>query len=223
MRELMPRQLDTLIRYRFHLVLSVLVALILTPLLSTISGLSPGIIVLIIYTLIISVSLIMADRRIPKVLIIIFGAATLLAVWCEFFSGKESFITVIRMISSLLLFSLLAYVLIRHFLDESNISLAGILGAMSGYILIGLIGGVLFELIEYYNPGSVLKSTTFDNYDFYYFGFISLVTVGYGDIVPLKGMTKSLAVLISLIGQFYLTIGIALFVGKYYHQMSKNK
>jgi hypothetical protein len=48
-----------------------------------------------------------------------------------------------------------------------------------------------------------------------YFSFVTLATLGYGDIVPLKPYTRSLATLITITGQFYIAIIVALLVGKF--------
>ena len=42
-----------------------------------------------------------------------------------------------------------------------------------------------------------------------------LLTVGYGDITPISSAAKSIAILISLLGQLYMAVGIASFVGKF--------
>jgi Na+/H+-dicarboxylate symporter len=48
-----------------------------------------------------------------------------------------------------------------------------------------------------------------------YYGFITMTTVGYGDILPLKPYTRSLATFIAVAGQFYMAIIVALLVGKF--------
>ena len=48
-----------------------------------------------------------------------------------------------------------------------------------------------------------------------YFTFINLTTTGFGDFLPLTPLAKSLSVLISITGQLYTAIIIAMLVGKY--------
>lgn len=52
------------------------------------------------------------------------------------------------------------------------------------------------------------------------FSFISITTVGYGDITPMTPPAQSLTMVLNIIGQFYLAIVIAVFVGKYINEKS---
>ena len=45
--------------------------------------------------------------------------------------------------------------------------------------------------------------------------FVSLTTLGYGDIVPITDAAKSLAVFLGIVGQMYITIIVGIMVGKY--------
>ena len=93
-------------------------------------------------------------------------------------------------------------------------------GAVAVYLLTGLAFGSLFALVALVEPGSFdltdLKlegdvRTVFDQLDgrFSYFSFITLTTVGYGDVTPASAMAKQIAVLEGLIGQLYPAILLA--------------
>ena len=69
-------------------------------------------------------------------------------------------------------------------------------------------------MMEFHHQGSYTFSDTHE-FDYIYFSFISMLTVGYGDIVPSTPSAKSLIILISLAGQLYMAVGIASFVGKF--------
>jgi hypothetical protein len=56
-----------------------------------------------------------------------------------------------------------------------------------------------------------------------YYSFITLASVGYGDIVPLKPYTRSIATFIAVSGQFYIAVIVALLVGKFSAQNSAFK
>jgi hypothetical protein len=95
-----------------------------------------------------------------------------------------------------------------------------ILGLISGYIALGLIGSLLCLSIEMVSPGSFSGITdtstgVADTGNMMYFSYITLMTIGYGDILPITLLAKKAAILIGLIGQFYLVIITAVVVAKY--------
>nr|WP_256259827.1 potassium channel family protein [Winogradskyella luteola] len=56
-----------------------------------------------------------------------------------------------------------------------------------------------------------------------YYSYITLMTIGYGDIYPISPVAQKASIFIGLIGQFYLVIITAIVVGKYISQSSENK
>ena len=86
-----------------------------------------------------------------------------------------------------------------------------------GYIFIGFLAAFLFIAIEGFAPGSfsgmVDTIALFDN--FIYFSFVTLLTIGYGDMVPLTPLTKTLVVVIGLVGNFYTVMVTAIVIGKF--------
>ncbi len=51
--------------------------------------------------------------------------------------------------------------------------------------------------------------------EYLYFSFVTLTTLGYGDVTPVSHLARSMAVLIAVTGQLYMTILIAMLVGKF--------
>lgn len=94
--------------------------------------------------------------------------------------------------------------------------------ALSLYLLVGLIFALLFALVEKILPGSFhfTDSRVNDPSDktltqLIYFSYVTLATLGYGDIVPLSGPAKGLAILEAIIGQIYLVVVVARLVSLY--------
>ena len=71
------------------------------------------------------------------------------------------------------------------------------------------------------NPGSfigesMIGNTLDHNIDsLLYYSYITLMTIGYGEIIPATAIAQKAAILIGLLGQFYIVIVTALVVGKY--------
>jgi hypothetical protein len=91
-----------------------------------------------------------------------------------------------------------------------------ILDAINGYLLLGLAFTNLIAYLHFVDPEAFnIDSNPNDSLaDYTYFGFVTLSTLGYGDIVPQTPPARSLAILISVSGQMYVAIIIALLVGK---------
>lgn len=126
----------------------------------------------------------------------------------------------------LLLFTLFLFVTIhffakifRHkFVDKELIYIA-----IAAYIMIGLMSSILCWFTYNYYPGSY--NAEIDNYgpilDFTYYSIVTMSTLGYGDILPLLPQSKSLAIVITLFGQFYMAVLMAFLVGKFLNQERK--
>ena len=127
-----------------------------------------------------------------------------------------------RFISSIVLFLLLDYILLRELIRDKSFTIKSILGAISGYLFLGLIGGVIFEIVYFLNPSSFIGMALERSYSFYYYSFIAITTVGFGDIVPTNPVSQSITILMTILGQFYLTVVVAVFVGKFLSRNFKN-
>ena len=58
--------------------------------------------------------------------------------------------------------------------------------------------------------------------DFIYYAFVTYSTLGYGEMLPLIPVAKSLATLAAVTGQIYLTVIIAMLVGKFLGQAQQS-
>jgi hypothetical protein len=90
-----------------------------------------------------------------------------------------------------------------------------ITGAVCAYLLIGMLWTFVYYFLVLAKEGSFGLARTFrhDVGSFFYYSFVTLTTLGYGDIVPLTSPARSLAVLEAVTGQLYLAITIARLVG----------
>lgn len=116
-------------------------------------------------------------------------------------------------------FAIVTYELIHQIWVAKSINKNMILGVMSGYICLGFMGTLLFITIESFVPGSFYgnlpEGTAMKNDDMLYLSYITLMSIGYGDFGPATMLAKKAAMLIGMIGQFYMVIITAVVVSKY--------
>jgi len=104
-----------------------------------------------------------------------------------------------------------------------------IIGLMSGYVSLGLIAFFMFLSIEMANPGSfegvLMASENFVRRmdSLLYYSYITMLTIGYGEIIPVTPVAQKAAVLTGLAGQFYIVIITAVIVEKYIRHSSDKK
>ena len=103
---------------------------------------------------------------------------------------------------------------IRHMMNQKNVSIYTLVNALNGYLLLGIMFMSLVAFCDLYVPGSFNSSGNSDM-ELVYYTLITLTTAGYGDITPQLPLAQSLAMLIAVMGQFYVAVVVAILVGKY--------
>ncbi len=109
-----------------------------------------------------------------------------------------------------------------------------VFGALCAYIFIGLLFALIFAHLDYRDPGSFsisndllaekLAGEPMQLQTFTYFSFVTMTTLGYGDITPVTDNAQTLAWLEALIGQLYLAVMVAGFVATHISEsMRKNR
>lgn len=102
-----------------------------------------------------------------------------------------------------------------HILKAKEVTTDLIMGAASSYFLIGFLWGFVFFFIETFSPGSFRMdgSSTDLESQLLYYSFVTLTTVGYGDITAVSMIARSYSILEAVIGQLYLAVLVAGLVG----------
>lgn len=103
---------------------------------------------------------------------------------------------------------------IRHMMNQKNVSIYTLVNALNGYLLLGIMFISLVAFCDLYLPGS-FNSSGISDMELVYYTLITLTTAGYGDITPQLPLAQSLAMLIAVMGQFYVAVVVAILVGKY--------
>ncbi len=118
---------------------------------------------------------------------------------------------------TIIFFTLVISKLVAQIARSQQVDAAVIFEAINGYLLIGLTFSLFVGMVVRFDPHAfAINNQTGDlGPNIIYYTFVTMTTLGYGDIVPVSQSAKSLAMLISISGQMYVAILIALLVGKY--------
>ena len=108
-------------------------------------------------------------------------------------------------------------VFIWTIISDPSVTTDTLAGAVSAYLLVGITYGLAYGLIESLSPGSfrdtIQPGKVLAPPEFIFFSFVTLTTVGYGDIVPWGAHARSLVILESVTGIMYPAVLIARLIG----------
>jgi hypothetical protein len=139
-----------------------------------------------------------------------------LLTWLARFMEME-LLQAISFTLDVLFFIYLVYRLVSQIARAVEVDERVIVEAINGYLFLGLIFSVMVRLILLFSPSAFAfadgRPVLF--HDYIYFSFVTFATLGYGDLLPMTPLAKSLAILTTISGQLYLAILVALLVGKY--------
>ena len=116
--------------------------------------------------------------------------------------------------------------LLRFTLRAPRVTIEVLCAAISNYLLIGLMWVFAYQLSAQLVPDSFnfasgpSSSRMMDGFNALYFSFVTLSTIGYGDITPLAPVTRMLAIVEATVGMFYMTVLVARLVALYSSEAS---
>jgi hypothetical protein len=126
-----------------------------------------------------------------------------------------------------LLFQLLAmWMATQHLVSKYEVSVNKIIGGTCVYLLLGMTWSILYVIAYWLNPDSFtgVNLTDFEGqlyWDMTYFSFVTLTTLGYGDILPISALPKALAYVEAVIGQIFVAVLIGALVATYTSQRGR--
>ena len=159
-------------------------------------------------------------KKIRITFVILFGLSICTFGYSMIYS-EDTDIRYVRFGLFFLFYVVVTYEIIKQILKTKTVNKNVIMGVISGYICLGLVGFFIFLTVELANPGSftgdllIGNSINQNSGDLLYYSYITLMTIGYGEIIPVTAIAQKSAILIGLLGQFYIVIVTALVVGKY--------
>jgi voltage-gated potassium channel len=127
-----------------------------------------------------------------------------------------------EMMSLMPLLALLAAGILRFVYRSRRLTIDGIFATIVAYVIVAIIFSRLYLLLIAANPASFAlpmdaaqRTPHLLQVDLLYYSLVTQCSVGYGDILPVSETARMLAVIQAVVGQFYLAVVVAIFVGMY--------
>lgn len=205
---------------RFSALLVILMALLVGPPVLLGFGLSAGWFDGLVSILVLAGILSLCFERQQRVFALLLGIPSLfLSMGGYAFSGSISpWVLFVGHLSQVLFFFGAAVLIVKSMFGSRSLTSDSIAGAVCGYLFLGLGWAVTYSMVERAWPGSfevsqsLLTSSELSSTPgqvLTYFSFVTLTTVGYGDVVPTSPTTRTIAWIEAITGQFYLAVIVA--------------
>jgi membrane-associated HD superfamily phosphohydrolase len=215
----------TLFKHKFLLILIALIAFFVINALSNEGWLEYS--NMIIMTILVACSMLSLEgyNNYTRILGLILGIAGIVISGFTSLKAEPQSIQIMRLLVLISFFSIITTICLVATLKKRIITSNVLYGAISSYLLIGLVFAIIYSLIHVIDHNAfslkIASTGTPALQTFIYYSFVTLTTLGYGDITPLSDISRTLAWLEAAFGQVYLTILIAQLVGTYIAQKGR--
>lgn len=161
-----------------------------------------------------------SNRRRDLNIALLLLVPTVAGKWANHFTPTTTS-ALIYLIGAVGLFGFVVGCLIRFIMRAPRVDANVLCAGLSGYLLLGLLWLPAYILVARLDPGAFSVATPagtgvgLDRFTAFYFSFMTLCTVGYGDITPASKIARMLAILEAISGLFYVAVLISRLVAIY--------
>ncbi len=132
----------------------------------------------------------------------------------------------VHLITSLVFVSFVLLQFLNFILRAPRVNYEVLCAGVAGYLLLGILWMFAYILVAKLNPGDATHPSAFSirplqGFDALYFSFITLSTVGYGDITPVLRGARILAMTEAMTGTIYIAVLISRLVALYSSQAAE--
>ena len=212
----MPQESNLRFRFLFAALMMLIAAM---PFLRQ-GALGAGILQLLFTLLLFSGLYAVSDGKRALVVAAVFAGPALVFAWAGRLISNPAVVGV----GTLLLAGFLVFTatqILKYVVRARRMTSELVFGAVCVYLIMGIVGALLFAVLELWSPGALqlsagVGSAVSDAAQFSavaYYSFVTLTTLGYGDITPVSGLARSLSTMEAVTGQLYLAVLVARVVG----------
>jgi hypothetical protein len=178
-------------------------------------------IVSILFSLVlVSAVLAVAERKRVLVIAIVLAIPAIVGRWINHFR-PDLVPPRVFLVAGLVLMAFVIANLLRFILRAPSVNTEVLCASISAYLMLGLMWAMAYWLVDRLTPGGAFSFNTnagprsIEGFSGFYFSFITLSTVGYGDITPVSRLARWLAAMEAITGQLYVAVLIARLVALY--------
>lgn len=122
-----------------------------------------------------------------------------------------------------ILLAVILFNVIKMLITTKEVKANLIAGAISGYLIMGICLAFFYSSLNAVNPNfSTLAASDVSFQKLMYFAFVTMTTIGYGDIYPVSPMAQTASFMAGIFSQFYMAVVVAVIVGKLMNSAKNN-
>ncbi len=172
---------------------------------------------LLLFVLAALLALFIVIRRSGLKLRIYLGISSLILLWSVFWDlhpGLEKIFLYSLCISTYFIF---IFFIIHDLLKTTEITKDEIFSLINCFLIVATVFSFVFEIIFYTTPESFAfgPHNIYDHSIFLYYSFVTITTLGYGDVVPISPFARHIAIIEAIFGQFYIAIVVAYILSRF--------
>ena len=202
-----------------QLLIALAVLLIFAPFVEEFRG--GGLILSLLFSLVLLAAVFaVANRKRSLAIALVLAVPAIAGRWINHYRPDLIHPSVFLVCSLMLLAFVIAHML-RFVLRAPVVTVEVLCGSIAAYLMLGLMWTVAYWLVDQLTPGGAFSFNTnrggqsINGFTGFYFSFITLSTVGYGDITPVSRFARWLAALEAMTGLLYVAVLIARLVSLY--------
>jgi hypothetical protein len=168
----------------------------------------------------ISAVLAVSNRRSTLVVAVLLAIPAIIGRWIDHFR-PHIVPPAVFLIAGLVLVAFVVINLLRFVLRAPSVNAEVLCAGISAYLMLGLAWTMAYWLVDQLTPGGAFSFNTnagtrsMNGFTGFYFSFITLSTVGYGDITPVSRIARWLSAMEAMTGLLYVAVLIARLVALY--------
>jgi len=202
-----------------QLLVALVLLLVLAPFVEELEG--GDLILSVLFSLVLLAAVFaVADRKRTLAIALVLAIPAITARWINFFEPRVVHPTVFLVCALLLLAFVIGH-LLQFILRAPVVTVDVLCASIAAYLMLGLMWIVAYWFVDQMTPGGAFSFTnergvqSIDGFTGFYFSFITLSTVGYGDITPVTRAARLLAAMEAMTGLLYVAVLIARLVSLY--------